>query len=40
MLNSYFQKFKDSDPWNETTVVTRAESLFDRARALWPHPAT
>jgi hypothetical protein len=39
MLNAYFQKFQDTDSWNETAIVARADSLFDRARTIWPFPA-
>ncbi|MFZ2155750.1 MAG: HNH endonuclease family protein, partial [Bradyrhizobium sp.] len=39
MLNAYFQKFKDADPWDEETIVARAESLFGRACTIWPYPA-
>lgn len=38
MLNAYFQKFADTDTWDEASIVARAETLFERARAVWPHP--
>jgi hypothetical protein len=38
MLNAYFQKFQDTDSWNEATIVERANSLFDLARTIWPFP--
>jgi hypothetical protein len=40
MLNAYFQRFQDTDSWDEATIVARADSMFDRARAIWPYPKT
>jgi uncharacterized protein with ParB-like and HNH nuclease domain len=38
-LNTYFQSFKDSDPWNELKILERGRELFKTACAVWPYPA-
>lgn len=37
-LNSYFQNFDDSDPWDETTIIERGKSLAALALNIWPKP--
>lgn len=36
-MNSYFQDLKDAE-WNEVQIRRRAESLFNEALKVWPHP--
>jgi|SRR5579859_3298815 len=40
ILNAYFQTFKDTDPWDEETIIARAEALFPLALQAWPHPSS
>lgn len=35
-LNAYFQKLKNEGPWDEDTIVARAEHLFKTAVKVWP----
>jgi hypothetical protein len=39
MLNSYFQHLTDEDSWDQKSIVARADSLFERARTIWPYPS-
>jgi hypothetical protein len=39
MLNAYFQQFKDTHPWNEDSIVVRAQALFPLALKIWPYPS-
>ena len=39
VLNAYFQDFKDTDKWDEASIVARAEKLFPLAAKTWPYPA-
>jgi hypothetical protein len=39
MLNAYFQRFNDADPWNEDAIVARAKTLFPLALKIWPRDA-
>lgn len=36
LLNSYFQKFVDTDSWDETTIVERGKVLATLALEVWP----
>ncbi len=38
-LNSYFQRFGDTDTWDEDALVRRGEGLFTLACRVWPRPA-
>lgn len=38
MLNAYFQGFEDTDRWDESTIIARAETLFPLALKIWPYP--
>jgi hypothetical protein len=37
-LNAYFQSPPYDDVWDEKAIVARAETLFQRALRIWPHP--
>jgi hypothetical protein len=37
-LNAYFQRFADSDAWDENSIVRRGQELFEVAKRLWPYP--
>ena len=39
-LNAYFQKFANSDAWDEVTVLDRGSHLADLAIRIWPYPDT
>ncbi len=38
VLNAYFQDFKDTDEWDETSIVARADKLFPVAVQTWGYP--
>ena len=38
LLNSYFQKFTDTDPWDETLIIERGKVLAGLAMDVWPKP--
>ena len=40
MLNAYFQRFKDTDSWNEDAIIARAEMLFHYSLEIWPYPSS
>jgi hypothetical protein len=37
-LNSYFQRFPDSDCWNEDTIIERGKRLAELATKTWEYP--
>lgn len=37
-LNAYFQRFTDTDVWNEHTILARGSELADVAIRVWPQP--
>ncbi len=39
-LNAYFQRFTESDRWDEELILNRGEDLFAVARRVWPYPAS
>jgi hypothetical protein len=39
-LNAYFQSLKDSDLWDERSIVKRSRVLAEVACRIWPHPGS
>jgi len=38
LLNSHFQRYSDSDHWNEATIIERSKVLADQAVTVWEYP--
>jgi hypothetical protein len=38
LMNAYFQRFADSDTWNEKQIAERSKELGSLAMTVWPHP--
>ncbi len=38
ILNSYFQRFSDSDVWNEDRIIERGNRLAESALRVWEYP--